>query len=364
MIIAHLFNRYVTSLPYFSRYLQNLYYFSDLIFLRSTNIQPSKSSNKSGYHSFPIITRMNWRMTLSSGIIIFLLITTSIISASNVETSTSSNSDATTTASLPDSSLTISPILNRERLMQINDRCLTGIAYFQKYSRLATWKPQTMRNRMRDGRKRFFTLFRMAWGFQIALKFKNEVAVQEVEELYGNKSRFGLIRTIAPILITPTVLQIQHNEIRRVYNWQPKLIKLTTLPAKVDKTSSFDKPNITMSELFDRKVDDIASKMGYGVNFSPEDMKAAEEFLSRKYPEIHELYQVLNPIDQSKTPVLAASIQRNEHRKASTQRRENRYDSERPRFVYSDLPNHRSRQKLYPWINLRRTASEDVEMQQ
>ncbi|PAV82720.1 hypothetical protein WR25_16141 [Diploscapter pachys] len=47
-----------------------------------------------------------------------------------------------------------------------------------------------------------------------------------------------------------------------------------------------------MSELFDRKVDDIASKMGYGVNFSPEDMRAAEEFLSRKYPEIHQLYQL------------------------------------------------------------------------
>lgn len=124
----------------------------------------------------------------------------------------------------------------------------------------------------------------------------NENLESDIESLYSNKSRFMVVEMISYRLITPIVAQIQFNEIRRIYNWEPKMLPLSSYPVNgTGKQPNPEDKNMAPNEFFDKKIEYLAQTLILGVFFYPEDMEVADKVLNDKYPEIKQLYQVGKP---------------------------------------------------------------------
>jgi hypothetical protein len=111
----------------------------------------------------------------------------------------------------------------------------------------------------------------------------------EFEELYGNKSKYGLVMVFGPLIIDVACRQIGINEIRRCCHLKAQPINFFD---KIDEISS------VKQSLSDGILDNFKEKVHYAsmdyfssLKFWPEDVKNAEVFLDKKFPEVRLLFQ-------------------------------------------------------------------------
>jgi hypothetical protein len=114
---------------------------------------------------------------------------------------------------------------------------------------------------------------------------------RELEELYGNKSKFAIVTFFAPLLIDEASKQIGLNELRRHFFLKSQQISFTDLitEEQLDDNRKFD-PKILSH--FQQMIRRYSKNLYSNSYFYYQDVNFAEVFVDRKFPEIRELFRL------------------------------------------------------------------------
>lgn len=118
------------------------------------------------------------------------------------------------------------------------------------------------------------------------------LSAQEFEELYQNKSRFGLVFLFATYLMEETYNQIGLNELRRHFHLRPRgILKNENEELEnSDVSSTIDDDTQKGLAHFQTKIRWFIDKSPFEERFRQEEIDNAERVLDRKFPEIRKLF--------------------------------------------------------------------------
>uniref|UniRef100_A0A1I8BW84 Uncharacterized protein n=1 Tax=Meloidogyne hapla TaxID=6305 RepID=A0A1I8BW84_MELHA len=142
------------------------------------------------------------------------------------------------------------------------------------------------------------------------------LTAREEEEIYGNKSKAGLVSLFNLDILDLAIKQIGLNELRQILKLKKQKINNN---GEVKEEFEDENQNDTYKVLahFQKKVHRYSWDVLAALRFWPEDVQNAENFLDKTFPEVRQLFQLKykemeickKPFDMKTTDeVLAAFI--------------------------------------------------------